>query len=98
MYKYISIRRIILVLFFLHIYMHIVDLYILLYDLYDGRQLRMFQAVWSLLIKLDDSCAHDALVISAIAVLSSVALHQLGSTFHGPQWWPKSKSMFFLKG
>ena len=38
----------------------------------------MAQAVWSLLIKLDDSCAHDALVISAIAVLSSVALRQLG--------------------
>eukprot|EP00438_Fugacium_kawagutii_P010922 Skav211533 [mRNA] locus=scaffold352:404086:421683:- [translate_table: standard] len=30
-------------------------------------------AVWTLLVKLDDSCAHDALVISAIAVLSSAA-------------------------
>lgn len=37
---------------------------------------RSVEAVWSLLIKLDDSCAHDALVISAIAVLSSASCQE----------------------
>ena len=85
--------------FFFSISICISLIYTYYYMIYmTGASCECSQAVWSLLIKLDDSCAHDALVISAIAVLSSVALHQLGSTFHVPQWWPKSKSMFFLKG
>ena len=37
---------------------------------------RSVEAVWTLLIKCDHSCEHDALVISAIAVLSSVACQE----------------------
>ncbi|CAK9114574.1 Exportin-2 (Exp2) (Cellular apoptosis susceptibility protein) (Chromosome segregation 1-like protein) (Importin-alpha re-exporter) [Durusdinium trenchii] len=37
---------------------------------------RSVEAVWSLLIKLDESTEHDALVISAIAVLSSVSCQE----------------------
>lgn len=48
--------------------------------------------MWTLLIKCDHSCEHDALVISAVAVLSSAAGYQLMGS-----WWANKKSVGFTQ-